>query len=197
VAEPYVLIARVEVGPTFGQQVAADAIPAAEATIKRVSIVRRAQTLAEARATAVHEGLVAQGIVSWDSAHIPRAISEDMIALVANEIAPVLGGKMDAGLAAGFEARVRRMSLILAGPALAEQAVRAVHADLAARGKARWSINDIPPAAERPYVFLAAHALAPEFGVPQNQGDLQMATVDLARIISLPTSGEPTAAVYY
>jgi hypothetical protein len=197
VAEPYVLLARVEVGPTFGQQVAADAIPAAEATIKRVSIVRRAQTLAEARATAVHEGLVAQGIVSWDSAHIPRAISEDMIALVANEIAPVLGGKMDAGLAAGFEARVRRMSLILAGPALAEQAVRAVHADLAARGKARWSINDIPPAAERPYVFLAAHALAPEFGVPQNQGDLQMATVDLARIISLPTSGEPTAAVYY
>jgi hypothetical protein len=168
-----------------------------EQRIKYGAQVKRAQTLAEARATAIHEGLVAQGIASWSSSAIPRAISEEMAALVANDVAPVLGGKTDPGVAAGYEARVRRMSLIIAGPALAEQAVRAVHADLAARGKTRWTLDTIPSAAERPYVFLAAYALAPEFGVPQNQNDVAMATVDLNRLIALPTSGERTVATYY
>jgi hypothetical protein len=195
--DPYVLILRVDIAPVFGQQVPPDAIPAAEAQVKRISTVRRAQTLAEARATAIHEGLVAQGIASWDSTSIPRAISEELVALVANEVAPILGGKTDPGMVAGFEARVRRMSLIIAGPALAEQAVRAVHDDLAARGKVRWTWADLPRAAERPYVFLAAYALAPEFGVAQNENDRAMATVDLARLIALPTSGERVTVEYF
>jgi hypothetical protein len=197
VSEPYLLIARVDLGPVFGQQVAPDAIPAAEAQIKRVSTVRRAQALAEARADAIHEGLVVAGLAGWASTAIPRAISEDMVALVANEVAPILGGKTDPAMVAGFEQRVRRMSLIIAGPALAEQAVRAVHDDLAARGKTRWTLDTLWPAAERPYVFLAAFALAPEFAVPQNENDRAMATVDLARLIALPTSGERTVAVYF
>jgi hypothetical protein len=197
VAEPYVLIARVEVAPVFGQAVPADAIPAAEAQIKRISTVRRAQTLAEARAEAIHEGLVAQGLVSWASSAIPRSISEPMVSLVANQVAPVLGGKLDPTIEQAMEARVRRMSLIIAGPALAEQAVRAVHGDLAARGKARWSWSDLPGAAERPYVYLAAYNLAPEFGVPQNENDRAMATIDLHRLIALPTSGERITVEYF
>jgi hypothetical protein len=181
----------------FGQQVAADAIPAAEATIKRISTVRRAQTLAEAKANAVHEGLVAAGLVSWDSAHIPRSVSETMVSLVAMQTSPMLGGKIDLAAMDALEARVRRMSLIIAGPALAEQAVRDVHDNLVARGKARWSWADRPSAADRPYVYLAAYDLAPAFGVPQNPNDLQMATVDLNRLIALPTSGERVRAEYY
>jgi hypothetical protein len=120
-----------------------------------------------------------------------------MAIMVANEVAPILGGKYEPSVVDALEARVRRMSLIIAGPALAEQAVRAVHDDLAARGKVRWTWADLPRAAERPYVFLAAYALAPEFGVPHNENDRAMATVDLNRLIALPTSGERTMVEYF
>jgi hypothetical protein len=46
-------------------------------------------------------------------------------------------------------------------------------------------------------VYLAAYDLAPAFGVPQNPNDLQMATVDLNRLIALPTSGERVRAESY
>lgn len=197
VSEAYVDLARFDLAPVFDRPRDAGVVPAAEAHVRRVSTISRAQALAEARATAIHEGLVAQGIASWSSAAIPRAISEDMVALVANEVAPVLGGKTDPAMAAGFEQRVRRVSLIIAGPALAEQAVRDVHDNLVARGKVRWSWADRPSAADRPYVYLAAYDLAPAFGMAQNQNDLAMATVDLNRLIALPTSGERITVEYF
>ena len=197
VAEDYAELIANDYRPLFGAPQDRTGEPVIEARIRRIGVVLRAQAIAEAKATAVHEGLIAAGLVSWAANAIPRAISEEMVALIANEIAPVLGGQTDPAKAAGYEQRVRRMSLIIAGPALAEQAVRAVHDDLAARGKTRWGWSDLPRQAERPYVMLAAHYLAPEFGVAQNPNDLAMATVDLARLIALPTSGERIVAEYF
>jgi hypothetical protein len=197
VAEPYVLIARVELGPMFGQQIAPDAIPAAEAQIKRVSTVRRAQTLAEGRVAVVHDALVAQGNASWTASGIPQAVADEYAGLVAQSIAPVLGQPTDPKLIAVYEGRVRRAAIAARGQALAEQAVRAVHADLAARGKTRWVISSMPEAAEQPYVVLAANHLAFEFQVPADERGGQQARVDLARLIALPTSGERIVAEYY
>jgi hypothetical protein len=96
-----------------------------------------------------------------------------------------------------MEARIRHFSLVQAAPALATEAVIAVHADLAARGKVRWSLLDIPLAAELPYLLLAAFKLAPEFDKPANANDYTLAEKSIARIIALPTSGEPVRATYF
>ena len=95
------------------------------------------------------------------------------------------------------EARVRRMALILNGQAMAEQAVLGVHVDLAARGKVRWTFNDLPQAAERPYVTLAANHLAYAFDKPPDKFGEMQAVVDLARLIALPPSGARVVAEFF
>ena len=49
-------------------------------------------------------------------------------------------------------------------PAAARDAVMAVHTELAAADKVRWSSFDIPPSAEQPYVVKAANRIAMNFG---------------------------------
>ena len=92
---------------------------------------------------------------------------------------------------------MRHFSMVQRAPDLATEAVMAVHADLAARGKLRWSSADIPQAAEQPYVLLAAFKLGPEFDRQVAPTDVVMAEKALARMIALPTSGERTPAQYF
>jgi hypothetical protein len=72
-----------------------------------------------------------------------------------------------------------------------------VHANLVARGLARWTSLDIPDAASEPYTMLAANRLAPLFEKPASQSDEVMASRALAQIVALPTSGERTPAEYF
>jgi hypothetical protein len=197
VSEEYVIIARFDLAPTFGVQVDPAAAEAAEARIKRFSVVSRAQTLAVDRVAAVHESLVAAGLVSFASNAIPRALSEEFSQLVAMDVGPSLGVEVDLTGVDALEQRVKRRALIIGGPAIAERAIRAVHDDLTARGKTRWSWSDLPVAAERPYVVLAANSIAYEFQVPPDQFGAAQAIVDLARLISLPSSGERVTAEYF
>jgi predicted deacylase len=89
------------------------------------------------------------------------------------------------------------MALVLSAPDIATKAVTAVHADLAARGRVRWSIEDVPAAAEQPYVTLAAFQLAPLFEQQGNAAEVVQANRQLAQIIALPTSGERVQVEYF
>ena len=62
-----------------------------------------------------------------------------------------------------LEARVRKGAMVLSADDNAVQAVMGVHQDLAMRGIARWSSQDIPDAVGKSYVVLAADDLAPLF----------------------------------
>ena len=197
VAEDYAELIANNYRPLFGAPQDRSGEQVIEGRIRHMAMVSRAQAVAEARVAVVHDTLVAQGNASWTLNAIPQAVADEYAGLVAQSVAPTLGQAVNPKMIEGLEARVRRAALVARGPELAEQAVLDVHADLAARGKTRWTIQDLPPAASRPYIMLAAYVLAPEFDVKQNENDRAMAVVDLARLVALPSSGERTRAEYY
>lgn len=156
------------------------------------------QALAVAKVNAIHDGLVAQAIVPWASTAIPRAVSEEYTMLAAQHLGPSFGKQIgDAAGAAALEARIRKIAIIMAAPAEATAAVMSVHQDLLARGKARWSSFDIPPACEDPYTFLAANQIAPLYGQKASPADDATANQAIDRYISLPSSGERVVAEYF
>jgi hypothetical protein len=159
------------------------------------------QAYALTKVLAVHDALVARAFVSWTSATIPKAVSEEYAMLTAQHIAPAFGKALgDAAGQEAVEARVGRMAMILSAPAVALDAVVDVHNDLASRGKVRWSIFDVPTGAINSYTALAAAQLAPQFpGIakPPPPGDVVAAMAQLARIIALPSAGGPVVAEYF
>lgn len=155
------------------------------------------QSLALSKVQAVHDSLVSRGIVSWASSAIPQYVSEEYTKLTGLIMASSFGKQADPAQWPVLEERIRRTALVQRAPDLATEAVNAVHADLSARGKVRWTVFDIPLAAEQPYVLLAAFKLAPEFGGQANPADYALAEKSLARLIALPTSGERTPVEYF
>ncbi len=154
--------------------------------------------LALAKVSAVHDALVAQGVVSWTLDTVPNAVSEEYTKLCANVMASAFGKAAgDIQMHAALEARVRKVALIMGAPDLATDAVLGVHQDLTARGLARWSSFDIPDPAADCMVVLAANVLAPQFGQKGDPRDDAAAMRSLAQYIALPTSGERVSAEYF
>jgi hypothetical protein len=155
------------------------------------------QALALAKVQAVQDSLTARALTWWDNTGIPSAVAEEYTKMAATLAATSFGKAGDIQIYAALEARVRQVALVLSAPDLATAAVQAVHDDLAARGRVRWSIQDIPPAAVDPYVALAAAALAPRFEQQFPPDAVVAATRSLAQIIALPTSGERVQTEYF
>lgn len=155
------------------------------------------QALSLSKVRAVQDSLTSQAIVWWDNTGIPRAVQQEYTSLAALSMAMSFGKPSDPQQTALLETRVRRMALVLSAPDIATKAITSVHADLAARGRVRWSIEDIPSAAEQPYVTLAAFQLAPLFEQQGNAAEVVQATRQLAQIIALPTSGERVQVEYF
>ena len=171
---------------------------AAEARIRKASILRGSYGRAQDRVRAIQSELNALGLVSWDADHIPAAAADALASMAAMQMGAEFGRPMEAKAYADMEARIRRISMGgAAGQALAEQKVRAVQASLEARGHARWTIHDVPFYAEEPLVFMAATWLAPECGVPADPAWWAAAELDINRIISLPSEREPVRASYF
>jgi hypothetical protein len=197
VYQEYSQLTALHLAPAFGKQGDPSQQPVLEARIQRIALVLQAQPLAEARVNTVHDSLVAQAFVSWPVSTIPQAVSEEYVSLVAMHLGPLFGTDTDPKMIPVLEQRIRQYSVILGAVDNATGAVLAVHRNLAARGLARWSIQDIPPAAEEPYMLLTADNIAPDMGMQQIQGDAQDAYRALAQIIALPTSGERVQAEYF
>jgi hypothetical protein len=198
VADDYVALVQFQVANAFDMHTdVANLVPSLEARVKRYALVLQAQSLAEASVAALHDELVGSAFVSWALNAIPQAVSDDYAGLTMIRLAQLFDAKVDPAGVPAMEARIRHFSLVQRAPDLATEAVTAVHADLAARGKVRWTSLDIPLAAELPYVLLAAFKLAPEFAVQPNPNDYTLAEKSIARLIALPTSGERVRAQYF
>jgi hypothetical protein len=155
------------------------------------------QALALAKVTQVQASLAAAAVVWWDDSGVPMAVAEEYTRLAATQLASAFGKPGDIQSYGIFEDRVRRMALVLSANDYANNAVQAVHDDLVARGRARWSVFDIPEVAELPYEVLAANRLAALFDKQIDPNGEAMATRALAQYIALPTSGEPVQGNYF
>ena len=153
--------------------------------------------LALSKVHSMHEAMVAAGHASWTANTIPLAVAEDMIMLVAMQLAPSFGKTVDPKSREAIEIRIRRVAMLARAPILAEQAVMDVHTHLSAIGKARWSVFDIPDYAEGPYVELAANRLAPAFMLPPDPLSEARAMRELVVAIALPYSAEPMRPEYF
>ena len=155
------------------------------------------QALAEAKVRLVHASLAANANASWAEDRIPQSVGEEYAKLTASMLASSFGKAADPQIVQLLEARVRRIAAVLFAPEMATNAVMDVHRQLVAEGWADWTTQDLPAAAEEPYVVLACIALAPQFGV---QFDARLGIVahqTLRRIIGIPTSGIPVMAEYF
>jgi hypothetical protein len=197
VAEEYAGLAVLHLASSFGKTGDPQMLPLLEGRIAAVSRVQRAYNLALSKVTQVQASIASQANVTWDNTGVPTAIAEEYTRLTAMQLASSFGKQVDPQMLAVFEARARRMAMILAGPASAEDAVQAVHDDLAARGLARWTTFDIPPGADLPYEMLAANRLAPLFDKQADPNDELLARRSLVQIVALGTSGERVRASYF
>ena len=154
-------------------------------------------TLADAAVAAVHANQVAQGHADWTVNTITNAVSEEYASLAAIHLASAFGKTPDAQMAAVFEARIATVARTMKAQGNAEEAVMSVHDSLSARGLARWTVFDIPAAAEMPYELLAANRMARLFNQPADPGAETLATRQLAQIVQLDSSGERVRAEYF
>jgi hypothetical protein len=75
---------------------------------------------------------------------------------------------------------------------IAEQKLRAAHASLKKDERVRWTLQDIPEAAEEAYVFMAAFLAAPSFGAGLSPDVWTWGQREISALIQTPRSGEST-----
>lgn len=203
-AADYVAMAASLLGPAMGRLDAAHrqldeaAWSSAMGRVRAAGQVRQAQQRARDRIASVHAELNALGLVTWNLDAIPAGVAQAYVALAVEELAPSFGRKADPAAREAAMARVRRIVMGgVAGQALAEQKVRAVHAELDARGRTRWFLADLPDYAEEPYVLMAAVLLAPEVGAQADPSWWQGGERMLIRAVALPTDYRPVVAAYF
>jgi len=197
VSEEYAGLTAAHIASSFGKASDPALVPLLEKRIATVSMVSRAQALAVDKVASVHAALDAQGVIWWDGTAVPRAFVEEFTKLAAAQMASSFGKSVAPEAVALLEARVRKGAMVLSADDNATQAVMDVHNDLAMRGIARWSSQDIPDAVGNSYVVLAADALAPLFERKTDPKDAAMAMVALFRYVALPTSGERVVVEYF
>jgi hypothetical protein len=155
------------------------------------------QALALGKVQVVHDSLVAQSFVRWTIGAIPQAVSEEYVKLTASLLASSFGKASDFQTHTALEQRVRRVAILQQAGDEATRAVMAVHSDLSARGKARWSAFDIPDFAAEAYEILAANLLAPSFGAQADPQSALMAMAQFVKYIVFSLSGERVYAEYF
>lgn len=197
VAEEYIVLASIQLASVFGKVADPTQTAVMEARIKHVALVMEAETLAEAQVQAVHQSLLAQGFISWVIGAVPEAVFEDYAQLTAMQLSSMFGPPMDTKAAPSIEARVRQVAMVMGARGLAAQKVMAVHANLAARGKIRWSVLDLPDYLEQPYIEMASFLLAPEFAIKADPNWWAQGEMTINRFIALPSSGESVVAAYF
>lgn len=204
-AEAYVQMTAALLAPIYGYQQDAQSLAArtaatdaAEASVRRASVIAGAQARAVDKVKAVQNEINALGLVTWTADAIPAAVVDPMAALAVMQMGPEFGKAFDPKMWEFEINRIRQVSMGgPAGQALAEQKVRAVQWSLEARGRARWTAFDIPRFAEEPIVAMAATLLGPECGVKPDPNWMPAAEMELMRIVSLPSNREPVQATYF
>ena len=197
VSEEYASLTAMHIAPAFGKPADLQVVLAMEARVANVTRIARAMNLALSKVSEVQASLVSQGLVGFANTGVPTAIAEEYTRLTALMLGQSFGKEVDPKTLALFEQRVRRAAQIARAPEDAEEAVMSVHDSMVARGLARFTVFDIPAAAEMPYELLAANRLARVFEQPADPGAEALATRQLAQIVALGSSGERVRVEYF
>jgi hypothetical protein len=197
VSEEYASLTAMHLAPAFGKAADLQTVAVMEGRIATVARMIRAQNLALSKVSQVQAGLISQGLVNYESISVPVAVSEAYTRLTALMLASSFGKQADPKEVAFYEERVKRAARIARAPEDAEEAVMSVHDSMVARGLARWTVFDIPQAAEMPYELLAANRLARLFEQPADPAAEVIATRQLAQIVQLDSSGERVRVEYF
>ncbi|WP_224030259.1 hypothetical protein [Paraburkholderia caribensis] len=72
-----------------------------------------------------------------------------------------------------------------------------MHASIRKDDRVRWVIQDLPEAAEEPYVYMAAYLAAPDFGQQADQTWFLWGEREINALIRTPRSGEPVRTEYF
>lgn len=150
-------------------------------------------TIAQAAVTAVHNSLVGQAIVSWTSAQITTAVSEEYAGLTAAHLASSFGKASDPAIVPMLEARIAAVSRVIRAQALALSKLAQVQASLVSQASVSWDNTGVPMAVAEEYTRLTAMALAASFG---KQVDPQMLPLfearvrRMAQVLAAPESAE-------
>lgn len=203
-ADHYVTLTGIRLWPDYRTETADDRKSGLElhasviAAMTRAAFVVGANSRAIDRVGVVHEELNALGLVTWTSNTIPVSASDCYMAMASSKMEAEGGKPLTNQQYAEWVQRVRMIAMGgPAGQALAEQKVRAEHYRLEARGLVRWTLFDIPLAAEESIVTLAAVLLGPECWIKVDPTWKENAERDLMRIVSLPSTREPVRADYF
>lgn len=217
-AEDYVVMASVLLSPVMGlnqdaaarqinpatgvatspASMQAQAWDAAVERVRKAAQIAGAQALAQQRIADVQSELNANNLVGWTPDAIPQAVADAIVGLTAQSLAASFGGKFDPEAWAVANKRVRQVAMGgAAGQALAEAKIRAVHADLDARGKTRFTLFDLPDQFYEPYTLMAAWLLGPEVDVKVDPNWWQMGEMLINRLIALPASDAPILGRYF
>lgn len=80
--------------------------------------------------------------------------------------------------------------------AVAKQSLTEVHASLRKDERVRWSLQELPEAAEVAYVYMAAFLCADDFGTSFPNG-WAYGQGEITSLINTPKSGETTRTEYF
>ncbi|MDR5802137.1 hypothetical protein [Caballeronia sp. LZ001] len=80
---------------------------------------------------------------------------------------------------------------------VAKQAINEAHASLRKDRRVRWTLQELPEAAELPYVMLAATICAADFGAAADPGWGSWAEKEITGVIYTPRTDAPTRTEYF
>lgn len=200
-AEFYVVMASNLLAPEFGKPSSVEAFDIGREAIRTMALTGAyGQALALSKVQAVHDALVAAGIVSWDLAAVPLAYSEEYVSMAAGLLSPVMGRpqtpadrQADQAAWDAAEARIRRAALITTAQDRAVAKVRAAYEELSALGLVNYDLNSLPASMSDAYAGLAATLLGPEMGKEESPDALAARWMRIKRVAMGGPAGQALA----
>ena len=193
-AEWYVVMAASLLAPVFGKAGSPQDYDMALTMLRKLALAGPSgQSLAEAKVAAVHDAVVAQGIVGWLLADIPQWAAEDYVTMTAILLAPVMGYMQDAPSLQVDTAQwdttlthIRKGQAVAGAEARALQRVSEVHEELNASNLVTWGLDAIPLAVQDAYVQMVVALMGPDFG---KEIDPKLYAMNLARVRRVAMGG--------
>lgn len=199
--EWYITMTANLLAPEFGKSGNAEAFNIARDAL-RVQALSGAygQTLALEKVAAVHDALIAAGLVSWGLDAVPQAFSPDYVSMAATLLSPVMGRSQtppdrqaDQAAWEAAEGRIRRAALILTAQDRAAAKIRAIYGELTALGLVDYDISQLPSAVADAMAGLAAAELGPDFGKEETPEALAARWMRIKRVAMAGAAGQALA----
>lgn len=124
------------------------------------------QALAVDKFLAVHDGLLAIGIVNWGPDAIPTSVVEHYVIMTAHLLAPEFGKGASPEASTEAVETIRKMGMVRGASGRALKSVQAVHNEMQGLGLVSWTLDTIPASMMQAYAAAATSLMGEEAGKP-------------------------------